>query len=63
MDHDDDVVALALHPSRNIVASGQVASLKRVTSGFPLIFLHVVFKVASLKRVTSGFFQSFFMFF
>lgn len=49
-DHDDDVVALALHPSRNIVASGQVASIKRVTSdGHPSASM-MIWKIDSMAR-------------
>jgi hypothetical protein len=37
--HDDDVTCLALHPSRSLVATGQVASALDGTANCP--FLHV----------------------
>jgi microtubule-associated protein-like 6 len=37
--HDDDITCLALHPSRSMVATGQVASALDGTANCP--FLHV----------------------
>mmetsp|Transcript_8381 Transcript_8381/g.28139 ORF Transcript_8381/g.28139 Transcript_8381/m.28139 type:complete len:892 (-) Transcript_8381:144-2819(-) len=49
-EHDDDVISIAIHPSKKYIASGQVASLRRRTSeGRPCASV-LVWNASTLKR-------------